>query len=352
VLRIHTDTSVMDCIGPSFPGKFKWLRGVEVPPDSDHPSGLCLALPCNATAILKINPATSHVTVFGEEVLGAVLSQSTTTKGWYYHGGNLAPNGWIYAIPANANRVVKFHPASEQVVAIGPSWEGPQKWYGGIIGSDGCIYGIPHCHSAVLRIDPRTDDIQLLHHESGSPLSAGHWKWHGGLRAGHKIYGFPNNADQILMIDCASLERPRVYLVGDTQILQSGRHRIPQDHCYKYLGGALDPTGQFAYLFPCDAERVLRINTKTDELTLVGPLLLDGANKFQNGFASAIDGALYGIPQRSTGVLRIVPDYQSGNDQVDIVDCGEALVGVKDKFEGGVMGLDGRIYCMPLRSKC
>ena len=87
-------------------------------------------------------------------------------------------------------------------------------------------------------------------------------------------------------------------------------------------------------------------------MSLVGPLLLEGENKFQNGFVGR-DGCLYGIPQRASGVLRIIPAGISGRDEdhVDFMDCGYDLVGVKDKFEGGVLGRDGCIYCIPLRSK-
>lgn len=152
VLRICTTTGMMDCIGPSYDGKFKWLRGVDVPPtvmnDPKYPNGCCLALPSNAASILKINPATHEVHTFGEETLRECGATS-----WLYHGGNLASNGWVYAIPANANRVLKFHPATEETVLIGPTIEGKQKWYGGIVGPSGnksgskdhqCIYGIPH----------------------------------------------------------------------------------------------------------------------------------------------------------------------------------------------------------------
>jgi hypothetical protein len=359
VLRIHVaDDGRMDLMGPEFPGKFKWLRGVTVSSaameqHADYPSGCCLALPSNDPSILKINPATDHVYSFGSEV---IQQACVGVQGWYYHGGNLAPNGWVYAIPANATRVLKFHPVTDQVVLLGPEFTGPQKWYGGITGSDGCIYGIPHNHAGVLQIDPRDDSITLLHpppHPDGTPqlLPEGRWKWHGGLRAGNKIYGFPNNADCVLVIDCAAHGGAHVYTVGDASILQSGRHRT--DQRYKYLGGALTRDGAHAYLFPCDAERVLRIDCATDALVLVGPALLDGINKFQNGFAGR-DGCLYGIPQRASGVLRIIPGNGGENeeDHVDIMDCGPALLGVKDKFEGGVLGQDGNIiYCIPLRAK-
>lgn len=350
VLRITLADGSLDCIGPSYAGKFKWLRGVEIPPEplyaETYQSGCCIALPCNHPSILKINPSTSEVYTFGENVLSSCGATS-----WLYHGGNLASNGFVYAIPANAERVLKFHPFSDHTELIGPRFPGKAKWYGGIVGSDGCIWGIPHNHSLVLRIDPRTDRVSLLGLGSNSedccPLPDGMWKWHGGLRAGHKIIGFPNNSDSVLVIDCS---KTRVYTIG-AGILKSGRHRIPQDHRYKYLGGALTLDKRAVYLFPCDAEQVLRIDCVEDTLSLVGPLLLEGENKFQNGFVGH-DGVLYGIPQRSCGVLRIVPRTRAdGEDIVDIMDCGEELIGVKDKFEGGVLGMDQNIYCIPLRAK-
>lgn len=144
VLRIRIADGRMDCIGPCYEGKFKWLRGVEVSAAAmndlqRYPDGCCLALPCNAASILKVNPATNEVYTFGEEVL-----KNCGSDRWHYHGGNLAVNGWLYAIPANAERVLKFHPVTDEVLFIGPTFTGGQKWFGGIIGSDGCIYGIPH----------------------------------------------------------------------------------------------------------------------------------------------------------------------------------------------------------------
>lgn len=97
-LRVNCDTGEVDMIGPEYPGKFKWLRGVDIPADvmkmnvdeEPYPKGACLALPCNADAILKINPHTNKVSTFGGPFQG----------GWKWHGGNLAENGFVYAIPA------------------------------------------------------------------------------------------------------------------------------------------------------------------------------------------------------------------------------------------------------------
>ena len=87
------------------------------------------------------------------------------------------------------------------------------------------------------------------------------WKWHGGLATndGHLIFGFPNHADTVLKIDTRT---DAVSLLGGPDILKSGRHRVPQDKKYKYLGGAMAADGR-VYLFPCDAERVLCIDPVT-----------------------------------------------------------------------------------------
>lgn len=209
----------------------------------------------------------------------------------------------------------------------------------------------------MLKINPKTQEVVVL---AEGTLPEGHWKWHGGLASldGSKIIGFPNNADSLLVIDVPS---QNVYTVGDSSILRSGYHRVPQDHRYKYLGGSLTVDGTMAYMFPCDAEWVLRFDMSTDELKLVGPHMTEGENKFQNGFVGE-DGCVYGIPQRSSGVLRIIPPgvprfdrngvaLPDDEEHVDVVYCGDEMVSCKDKFEGGVLGLDGKIYSIPLRAK-
>jgi hypothetical protein len=132
-------------IGPEYSGDFKWLRGVEIPAEvmgrDAYPSGCCLALPCNSEngCVLKIDPETANVITF-------VSGQSVPNvdEGWLYHGGNLAADKFVYAIPASANRVMKIDAREETTEYIGPEYDGKAKWYGGIMGVDGCIYGIPH----------------------------------------------------------------------------------------------------------------------------------------------------------------------------------------------------------------
>uniref|UniRef100_A0A061RHK2 A1 cistron-splicing factor AAR2 n=1 Tax=Tetraselmis sp. GSL018 TaxID=582737 RepID=A0A061RHK2_9CHLO len=326
VLQISVATGAVAEIGGPFPGKFKWLRGVEVPPEvmgeREFPCGACFALPSNAGAVLRIDPATQSVATVGGPFSGD----------WLWHGGALAANGVT---------------RTGEVRLVGGPFPGRQKWYGGILAANGAIYGIPQTATGVLRIDPRTDECRVI---AEGQLPEGGWKWHGGLATddGRFIFGFPNNADRVLKVDTLTDE---VSLIGAEGVLRSGRHRVPQDGRYKYLGGAIASDGN-VYVFPCDAERVLCIEPATDEVYCVGPeLLLPWAeNKWQNGFR-ARDGAVYAIPQRAGYILRVEPRAGGGEPHVQLLPCGADFEGVKDKFEGGVMGADGCIYCIPLRAK-
>ena len=81
VLRITVATGKVDFIGPEYVGKFKWLRGIEIPShilnDSEHyPKGVCIALPSNADSVLEINPYTHKVSTYGGPFPGC----------WKWHG--------------------------------------------------------------------------------------------------------------------------------------------------------------------------------------------------------------------------------------------------------------------------
>ena len=121
VIRVTVQTGEVDWIGPEYKGEFKWLRGVEIPACDDYP-GCCLALPCNSESgcVLKIDPETSLVNTF-------ITNELDFGDGWLYHGGNLASDGYVYAVPASARRVMKIHPIKETTEYIGPDFEGKAK---------------------------------------------------------------------------------------------------------------------------------------------------------------------------------------------------------------------------------
>ncbi|CAL1172126.1 unnamed protein product [Cladocopium goreaui] len=287
-------------VGGPFRGPFKWLRGAESPLD-----GCLYCMPSNADTVLCIDPDKQQMMTIGGPLEGD----------WKWHGGNLGDDGNIYGIPANATQVLKVDPRTKEVEMFGGPFEGRQKWYGGLKSTNGCIYGIPQNASGVLKIDPERGECSIL-----GDLGHGGWKYHGGVVAGDGslIYGIPCNSDSVLKIDTMT---DSITQIGHG--LKSGRHR--DDDKYKYLGGGVAADGK-VYFFPSDAERVCCVDPVTDEVKLIGPIFLEGQNKWQNGF-SARDGAVYAIPQRAHGVLRINPAPEGGDAEVSTLDCGIDPVG-------------------------
>ena len=53
-----------------------------------------------------------------------------------------------------------------------------------------------------------------------------------------------------------------------------------------FFGGSLAAPGK-VYFFPSDAERVCCVDPVTDEVKLIGPIFLEGQNKWQTPGCSA-----------------------------------------------------------------
>eukprot|EP00746_Dinoflagellata_sp_MGD_P051253 gnl/MRDRNA2_/MRDRNA2_22843_c0_seq1.p1 gnl/MRDRNA2_/MRDRNA2_22843_c0~~gnl/MRDRNA2_/MRDRNA2_22843_c0_seq1.p1 ORF type:complete len:322 (+),score=68.95 gnl/MRDRNA2_/MRDRNA2_22843_c0_seq1:140-967(+) len=253
---------------------------------------------------------------------------------WKWHGGVLAADGCIYGIPSNGQRVLKINTRTDEVTTIGEQLQGSQKWYGGLLGCDGCIYGIPQCADAVLKINPFTQEVTTI-----GTLPLGGWKWHGGVVGSDEcIYGLPANADTVLKIIPRTGE---VKTIGWP--IKGGKRREhgKYEGKYKYLGGILVDDVIFA--FPGDADFVLKIQCGTDRVSAIGRSFEDIPrcfNKWQNGVLGR-DGFVYGIPLNAEHVLRIDPR----SDEVTIF--GDVLKG-NNKWEGAVLANDGNIYCMPM----
>ena len=58
-----------------------------------------------------------------------------------WSGSLAAPNGFVYGIPYNARRVVKFNPVDKSITEIGPDFGNDEcKWSEGAITDSGIIY--------------------------------------------------------------------------------------------------------------------------------------------------------------------------------------------------------------------
>lgn len=143
VLQLDPTTDEIRQIGPRFPGQFKWLRSIRV-------GDVMYGLPCNHDSVLRIHVPTETVTLLNipyEEFFAddPEMAKKQRNQEWKYHGGNQSElDGCIYAIPQSATHVLKIDPKTEEISLFGPSLPGRWKWYGGLIGMhDGAIYGVP-----------------------------------------------------------------------------------------------------------------------------------------------------------------------------------------------------------------
>jgi len=330
---------------------YKWLRGIVI-------GDIIFGLPCHADDILRIDTSTNEVTTIPiphEELFPNDPEQAKEQREmiWKYHGGNVCPlDDCIYAIPQRAHYVMKLDPKTETVSFVGPAFPGKCKWYGGILGKqDGAIYGIPQNASGVLRIDPESVTI---HGDFGT----GNHKWHGGAAAANGvIVSVPANSDNVLCVTPGKI--PKLEIIGDTETIQSGRHR--DDGKYKYLGAMAGTNGR-VYIFPCASEYVLQVDTVKMEAKNIGPNLRDSGmetvyqNKWQNGLTCVQDKCVYGISLSGHTLLRIdcsnnTGDVEDPDPEVTTWLLPSPRRDCRDKFEGGVMTKSGIMYTVPNNHK-
>ena len=192
----------------------------------------------NATAVLKIDPATDQVSNIGELDPG----------GFKWHGGVTAPNGCIYGIPSHSDSVLKIDPMKGVVQCIKAPVvpvsirDGRYKYLGGVLGCDGNIYAMPANAEAVLQINTHDDTVHLI----GGPF-VGENKWQNGyLAPDNCIYGIPLRGESVLKISL----KP-----GDVQASTVGGPLVGTD---KWEGGVEGPDGAL-YCMPLRAKSVLKI---------------------------------------------------------------------------------------------
>jgi hypothetical protein len=164
------------------------------------PNGKIYCIPWNADYVMIIDPATGSV-----DPDAISFSESAALK-WV--GGVLAPNGKIHGLPREAGRVLVIDPRQNTVDFISGLAPGGNKWAGGVLAPNGKIYGIPRDDSGILVVDPSagTADPVGVALPPGPPVNpADPGKWIGAVLAPNgRIYGIPNAADSVLILDVHS----------------------------------------------------------------------------------------------------------------------------------------------------
>ncbi|CAH0368352.1 unnamed protein product [Pelagomonas calceolata] len=292
---------------------FKWLRGVSV---GDKAYGI----PMHGDAVLKVTPRVhiSKIELLDVEAPGD----------FKWHGGQLAPNGFIYGVPCYASRVLRIDPRTDEVSYFGDLGDAKAKWYGGILGPDGNMYCMPFAATRVLRVVTAEDRCELIGPELTGGGAHGGYKYHGGLLGPDNcVYGFPMNAKTVLRVNC---------LTGDVCELP-----LPEDEPfnggkYKWGGGCV--ANGCVYGVPSDSCRVLKIDCRRGTVSLFGRLPKQ-KNKFQGGVLGG-DGGIWCVPCDAAYACRIDPV----TDEVAIVGT---LPSQHDKYQGGYADGDGNVICIP-----
>ena len=221
-----------------------------------------------STTLAESSPLT---TVIGDEIQGGY-------KWSDFVDGN---NGFLYGIPFNARRVVKFNPLDKSLTEIGPDLgEGWGKWMCGVRANTGRIYCAPFLADHILKIDPIQGTVETLD----------------------------------------DVELPEPETGGD----------------YLWASGALAQDSNIYYM-PYKARRIMRLNPDNDSLSSVGDDLGEDEGKYK-GTVVGNDKCLYGIPYNATRIVKFDltnPDTTSfvGDEAEEEFRCGN-----------GVLGGDGYIY--------
>jgi len=133
-------------IGPDFgDGGYKWMCGVLAN------TGIIYCVPYNANHILKIK--TSDGTV---ETLDDMEMPETGSGLW--SSGALAQEKSIYYMSFNARRIMILNPDNDSLSSVGGDLGRGWKYSGTVVGNDDWLYGIPYDVPRVIKFDPTNPD--------------------------------------------------------------------------------------------------------------------------------------------------------------------------------------------------
>ena len=211
-----------------------------------------------------------------------------------------------------------------------PQLDGKEKYLGGeVCEVNGCIYTIPGFARRILEMDVTVEPpkFQLI-----GPDLPGEFKWLRGIPIGDVIYGIPCHSDAVLKIHALT---KKVELLKWDEGLPGA---CPHNQKWKYHGAAVSDIDGCIYCIPQAAERVLKINPVTDEMSFIGPKF-PGVNKWYGGLLLK-DSSIYGVCQNARGILKIDPRTQECTVHGDFPEG-------HYKWHGAVKANDGNLYCIP-----
>jgi hypothetical protein len=203
---------------------------------------------------------------------------------------------------------------------------GDYKWSDFVDGGNGFLYGIPSNARRVVKFNPLDKSLT----EIGPDLGDGEFKWECGVRANNgRIYCVPAFAEHILKID-----------INDGTVETLDNVELPETGCDLWSSGALAADSNIYYM-PYNARRIMKLNPDNDSLSSVGDDLGEDGFKYV-GTVVGNDDCLYSIPDEVTRIINFDPANPVTTSNVgeeaelhELFECGN-----------GVFGCDGYIYAV------
>ena len=303
----------MEPVGSAYNGSWKW-EGAVLGPD-----GFMYGIPYDANRILKFDLSTFTSTLVGED-LGSECCK-------WVDGVEL--DGFLYGIPYKANSILKFdlESGNTTLIAEGHKLLSPGNFASGVLGPNGIIYFLPFAHNKVVKFDPKNELNPLIEmkEDLGNSLN-----FRGGVlgRDGN-VYGIPFGASRVLKI---TVNEDTISFIGD---------EVQGDS--KWRNGVLAQDGNI-YACPYSQSTVLEINVQEQTTHMYYVDSEIEISKWSD-FVESSDGVLYSIPYISDLIL--VFDPKSKTTMTISLDDNIKKKGNKKKWSTGVLAGDGHIYTLP-----
>jgi hypothetical protein len=230
---------------------------------------------------------------------------------------------------------------------------GTHKHLGGAYDpTDGCVYGVPANSNSILCIyqNKESREYQMKTIPLPERIADCRYKWLRGIIAHGYLWAIPSWADAVLCVDIDAYWGRRELPEGETDVVKliplPKEH--PKDMTWQWHGASMNKEKTAIYCVPSNAQWVLKVDVATKTTSLIEidvdselypDFSLSVTNKWYGGIPGD-DNAIYGIPYRACGVLRI--DSITDTAKVIGPDYGVANY----NWHGGVK-VNGKIYAHP-----
>lgn len=178
-----------------------------------------------------------------------------TSSAVQYVGAALAPDGRIFAAPANQTNVLTINPGLKQaridtIPQVNPN-NSIRYFEGAVLGMDGAIYMFPRETTNILRVSPEDNTFRLLNNPNQPLTNAG----------GKYINGKLTPSGLIISSPYVSIDNDRLLFVNSlNQEVSLGQSIVPEvtDQIGNWIGATLARNGKI-YYFPIVPNRPILV---------------------------------------------------------------------------------------------